>query len=161
MTPGWSSHGARCRGALALLEQFQADGRKVSANAGGGLVIDPGDDLLPGDFHILRDLKPELLAWVAIPNHLREILQGTDPEVTLEALHRYREGLDLWQRFSQRERAILLPQRPTLNDLRCLDAIKNATGGSITLEQPRSCALVGNKLHPPQNRTAQDPMGLR
>lgn len=131
MTSGWSSHGARCRGAHYLLEQFQNEGSKLWVDPEGKLVIDPADDLLPGDFHILRDLKPELMAWLAIPRDLWPLIQRSDPEVAIEGLQRYREALDLWERFSQEERGILSPQRPTLEDLRSLDAIKQATGGRI------------------------------
>lgn len=129
MTRGWSAHGARCRGALALLEQFEAEGRRVWADQEGKLVIDPADDLVAGDFHILRDLKPELLAWVFFTQHQRSLIASHDPD--LVDLKHYREGLEIWLRFTREEQSRMVGFPWTVADLRAIAELKGVTGGTV------------------------------
>lgn len=141
MTAGWSTHGARCRGAVAMLEQFRAEGRKLWADSEGRLVIDPAKDLQPGDFHILRDLKPELMAWVNIPHHLWPIVEKLTPDPTLDELKGYQEALKHWDAFSDRERLHLLRTNPCLSDLKNIAALKEATGGRVVSQQEEHEAI--------------------
>ena len=93
----------------------------------------PAEALDPSELNMARDLKPEVIALLGFTPEQREVILRLDPRVDLAGLARYRQGLDLWDRFTRQEQAILLGQPWGLEDLKNLDTLRRFSGGSVEM----------------------------
>ena len=125
-----SPRGARVRGALGVFSLLEEEGRSVTVE-GEGLSIRPAKGLQAGDLHIIKDLKPELvaLAWFTVEQ--RAILAG-DQSLNLEDLRRYRQGLEYWLRFTPEEQSHMIGSPWTPEDLANLCSLRQECGGEVS-----------------------------
>ena len=124
-----SARGARVRGALSVLSLLEEEGRSVTVE-GEGLSIRPAKGLQSGDLHIIKNLKPELvaLAWFTVEQ--RGIL-ATDQSLNLEDLRRYRMGLEYWLRFTPEEQSRMIGLPWTPEDLRAVADLRKECDGEV------------------------------
>ena len=117
----WSAKGARVRGAMAILDQLEAEGQKVWAED-STLRIHPATGIQEGDERIILDLKPEILSLLAFTRNQRATLARYG-DVDLVDLRRYQKGLEVWLRFTPQEQARMLGYPWTPEDLMNLGAL--------------------------------------
>ncbi len=69
----------------------------------------------------------------------REIILRLDPKVDLVGLARYREGLDLWDRFTRQEQTILQGRPWGLHDLQYINRLLKSWGPGELESVKREC----------------------
>lgn len=91
----------------------------------------PADALDPSELGMARDLKPEVIALLSFTPEQREVILRLDPKVDLVGLARYRQGLDLWDRFTRQEQTILQGQPWGLEDLENIHSLRGFSQGTV------------------------------
>lgn len=95
--------------------RWRTDGERIYGS--------PVEALDPITLNMARDLKPELIGLLGFTEEQREIILRLDPQVDLVGLARYRKGLDLWDRFTSQEQALLEGHPWGLNDLQNINQL--------------------------------------
>lgn len=100
--------------------RWRTDGERIYGS--------PAEALDTIALNMARDLKPELIALLGFTVEQREIILRLDPKVELEGLARYRQGLDLWERFTRQEQALLQGHPWGLQDLQNIHSLLRTSG---------------------------------